>query len=268
MTNHARSGFHILLAVVAALTLTGCFSSLRLFKEQRIWDPTWAGRYEVPNGPVEYVVLAAEPASRTYLVAWFEKQRKELKTARAAFYPGWDDVFILGNLQTGSSVVSYHLVRRVTKDRIEFVTPSCEGEKDAKGNDPCIFASLDALRKAVRPAYASALAKVKREGIPLIERMKTTPPSSLGTATVLATFEDGDGVHGALRIAANAPRPPGMNATDLIIAVNGYESTAGGALQLFIAHERPGTKLRLTLLDPRTNTRRDIAVTTVPLPAS
>jgi hypothetical protein len=267
MTTHARSGFQILLAIIAALALTGCFTSLTFFKEQRIWDPTWAGRYEGANGAGEYVVLAADPASRSYLIAW-EREEKELMTGRGALYPGWDDVFILGNLPTRSTVVNYHLVRRITKDRIEFVTPSCEGEKDAKGNDPCIFTSLDALRKAVRPAYAAALAKAKSERVPLIERMKTTPPSWLGTATVVATFEDGDGVHGALRIAPNAPRPAGMNATDLIIAVNGYESTAGGALQLFIAHEKPGTKLRLTLLDPKTNARRDIAVTTVALPAS
>jgi hypothetical protein len=267
MTKHARSGFQ-LLAIIAALALTGCFTSLKFFKEQRVWDPTWQGRYEAPNGPAEYVVLATDPAARTYLISWFVRQNKQLITSRAALYPGWDDVFILGDLQTRSSVVNYLLLRRITKDRVELVTPQCEGEKDAKGNDPCIFTSLDALRRAMRPAYAAALAKAKREGIPLIERMKTTPPSWLGTATQLATFEDGDGVHGALRIAPNAPRLPGMNPTDLIIAVNGYESTAGGALQLFIAHERPGTKLRLTLLDPRTNARRDIALTTVPLPAS
>lgn len=266
MTNHARSGFQILLALIAAFTLTGCFSSLNFFREQRIWDPTWTGRYEVSNGAVEYVVLAADPAARTYLISWFERQSKQLMTSRAALYPGWDDILILGIRKTGASVVAYHLVRRVTKDRIELVTPSCEGEKDAKGNDPCIFTSLDALRRTMRSAYASALAKSKREGTPLIERMKATPPSWLGTATEVATFEDGDGVRGALRIAANAPRPPGMNATDLIIAVNGHESISGGALQLSIAHERPGTKLRLTLLDPRTKAQRDISVTTVPIP--
>jgi len=259
MTKHARSGFQ-LLAIIAALALTGCFTSTTLLKEQRIWDPTWQGRYEAPKGRFAYVVLAADPAARTYLIGQFERENSELMTFRGALYPAWGDAFILGTVETGSRTVNHHLVRRMAKDRLEIVMPSCEAKTVAKGNNPCAFSSIDALRKALKTAWA------KDEPV-LIERIKT-PPSSLGTATVLATFEDGDGVHGALRIAANAPRPAGMNAADLIIAVNGYESTAGGALQLFIAHERPGTKLRLTLLDPRTNTRRDIAVTTVPLPAS
>ena len=270
MLKYALRRCRIPLALMSAFALAACFTSPKLLKEQRTWDATWQGRYQTSRGELEYVVLAADAEVRTYLIAQFEREKNELKTFRGATYPGWGDVVILGVAETGSSPsVTYYLLRHMGGDRVELVLPSCGDGDDATSKDPCSFSSIDALRKAIKPAYAKTLDQVKREGkaAPLLERLKATPPSTIG-ATEIATFEDGDGTHGALRIAPNAARPADMKAEELIVAVNGEEAASAAALLLMIAFEKPGAKVRLTLFDPATKKTRDVTTATVARPAS
>lgn len=247
----------VALVLVAALLLSGCFTSQSLLKEQRVWDPTWQGRYQNSEG--DYVVLAADADRRLYLVGEINREKNEFKALRAALYPGWDDLFILATQDASSrATVNYHVVRRIGQS-VEVVAPKCEAKSERQNEDPCSFSSIDALRKAIKPAYGAEAEKAK------VDRVPASPPSTIAFATETATFEDSEGVRGALRITAQKALPAGMKAGELIVAVNGNEATSAAELVVWIAFERPGTQVRLRLLDPATHTERDVSVATRPV---
>lgn len=258
-------------AALATLVLAGCFASTRLFKEQRIWDSAWQGRYSAMG--TDYVVLAADSEARIYLIGQMVRATKEFDAHRAALYPGWDNVLILGT-QDASSLIgaNYHVLRTRGQGVVDLAIVQCATSEESKEEGPeelrCAFDSIDALRNAIKAKYLadSALAKKKKDTFEQpVERSKTGL-SAIAAATESATFEDADGVHGALRVM-QATATGGLKAADLIVGVDGEEAASAGELLLRIAFKEPGAKLKLTLLDQTAKKTREVTVTTVARPA-
>jgi hypothetical protein len=246
----------IAVSVIAALLLGGCFVSEGLLKEQRMWDVAWQGRYL--SGNTEYVVLAADAERRTYLIG--QKQKSDFSTYRAAIYPGWDDVLILGTVSSAGTGATYQPMRVLSKDKIEPLGAACAAVKGSSKS--CSFTSVDALREAIKESEKTTQTRSKKPDEQRYIVRMDGKLSTINVATELATFEDGDGLHGVLRVAQQSGLPAGMTAGDQIVAVGGERASSGGELLLRIAVEKPGAKLRLTLVDQATKAEREVEVTT------
>ncbi len=248
----------VAVSLIAVLLLCGCFVSRGLLKEQRIWDPAWQGRYTVTNA--EYVVLAADPERRTYLVG--QQQKSEFQAFRAAIYPGWDDVLIVGVQRTSSADANHLLYRVHSKDKVESLGAACVVPKGS--GKSCTFTSIDALREAMKESHNTQTkdANSRKQPPPSYMERVDTKLSTINALTELATLEDGDGVHGMLRITQQGSLPASVGLGDFIVAVNGERATTGGELLLRIAFERPGSSLKLTVLDAETKREFDVDVKT------
>ena len=259
MSKIMRASYAVVV-LAGALLLAGCFVSKLLLKEQRLWDESWQGRYHEKD--IDYVVLAADHERRTYLVAQVSKS--EFKAFRAAIYPGWDDFIIFGT-QPADAGGTYQVVRKVAKDRVEIASPACAVAR-RKGEPPsgetCYFTSVDAMRAKMRANYERDLAQKKKEKEGRFLDRVNTKISTINVATEIGTFEDGDGIHGVLRVTQQNGLPASLVAGDQIVAVNGEYAASAGELLLRIAFEEPGVKVRLTLLDQTTTAEREVELTT------
>jgi hypothetical protein len=260
--------------------LSGCFESEGLFADERLWDKAWQQRYV--SGDVEYVVLALDEASRTYLIG-SRKADEDVEVFHAALYPGWDDYLILGTqkLPSPREKAIYNPIRRASAGAVELVNLICgeaagEASKSAKGGakaevqseGTCLFPTLDALRQEMKKEFAAQKSNLRaKKKVQDIKTTRSKALGSIGAATEIGTFEDGTGVHGALRVksvaAGQGAAKAGVRAGELIVAVSGERSLTARALEVLIAFAKPGEKLRLTLYDPATRATRDVDVTAV-----
>jgi hypothetical protein len=252
------------------VALGACFKSVQLFKEQRLWETVWYGRYL--DSESEYIVLPADAASRTYLLGQFKRENGDLKAYRVALYPGWDAHLILGTRELpypGAESI-YVLIRRAGEGQFEMINMTCDTGADDKagGNQSkCDFATIDSVRAAMKARLPTAKTGAPAgEAAPVIERLRDKPLAAIGVATEVATFENGDGVHGALRVRSVSARLPataaGVRVGDLIVAVDGFDAASAHELVLRIARAKPGTAVKLRLYDPRSRATREVPFAT------
>lgn len=221
-----------------------------------MWDAAWQGRYA--SGTTEYIILAADAERRTYLIA--QQQKSGFSTYRAAIYPGWDDVLILGTVGTAGTGATYQPMRVLSKDKVEPLGAACAVPKGS--GKTCLFTSIDAVREAMKESQKAPREDSKKSDEPRYIQRTDGKLSTLNVATEIGTYEDGEGVHGLLRVTQQSGLPSGLAAGDQIVAIDAERAASAGELLLRIAFEKPGTKVRLTVLDQATKAEREVEVTT------